>query len=259
MFTLIIPICKIDNSIDYRIVSIKNLIKQTPKDINIIIVHQIKPKDKKLNFTGENVLNIYVNSEGIFNKSWLNNIGVKYANTKYIILSESDISIDLNYFLKLKEYVNKNNYDWFFAWNRIIYYEKDMKKISRDVKPFKGGPEGGLVCHKKDFYWKMGGANEWLAGLGGIDNEMARRSEYLTKTYHMFQYKIEHNWHPESQLKYDKQRDWNKKLYKFVVNNPYDMINLQIKLIKELGNVKKPICDTYKLEFKNSSIKCLKK
>lgn len=181
----------------------------------------------------------------IFNKPWLYNIGVALAKTNNILLGEGDVSVNLKFFIELEKYINSNNKDWFFCWNRIQYWNETRDKVLRDDAPRVGMAEGGIVYFKKDFFWSIGGANEHIQELGGIDNELIRRASFKTKTYDMFKWTIHHMWHPVSNIKKDKwkngkHRQNNVRIYYFTKSNPDKMIDILNK--EKQGKPDKPLC-----------------
>jgi len=252
----IIPICNMgDDGFDYRLRNIESLIRIIPPFVNLIIVEQIVDTTRKLytsNIRMPDKINIdkRIVRYDIFNKSWLYNIGVKLARTDKILLAEGDINTNRLYFGDLFTYIYNGegkNLDWFFAWDEIIYWDKEFKNKVRADSPRPGMAEGGVVYFNKDFYWKIGGANEWLQELGGIDNELAERSKFLSGYYIKFKWSINHLWHPISHVKkegwkYAKHRLNNRRIYYKVKSNPQEMIDTLCKHNQEIGNSKNPIC-----------------
>jgi len=119
----------------------------------------------------------------------------------------------------------KNNHKWFFAWNKIIYWNKDFTEKLRVDSPRETMAEGGLVYFDKDFYWEIGGSNEFFQELGGIDNELATRARSVIGEDKLFEGTINHLWHPISYLKkenwrFGKHYVKNRILYYQVKDNP---------------------------------------
>jgi len=258
-FDYIIPVVNINNDgYDNRLKNLLSILKVTPDFVNVVLVEQminpinrlysndLKDLPKDLNLTKKLV------RHNIFNKGWLYNIGVKLSKTNDIILAEGDIGINRKYFIDLKEYISKNKSKWFFAWNKIIYWNNDFTKKLRVDTPRKGMAEGGLVYFNKDFYWSIGGSNEFFQELGGIDNELATRARFITGKDKLFEGTINHLWHPISYLKKEK---WklgkhhltNRTIYYQVRNNT----KIAIEMLKtmDIGNFNCPVDNTVRDEF----------
>ena len=187
----------------------------------------------------------------IFNKPWLYNIGVKLSKTDNILLAEGDINVNRKYFIELKEFIKNSNKKWFFAWNRIKYWNENADKVLRDDKPRIGMAEGGIVYFNKSFYWDIGGANEHIQELGGIDNELIRRASFISKTYDSFEWIINHMWHPISKVKKDKwkkgkHRPDNVRIYCYTKAKPGKMIGI---LLNEKQGTGRPVCSYKKPGF----------
>lgn len=254
----IIPITNMDNDgFEYRLKNINIILRLIPKFVNVIIVEQmLKPVNKLYTNNIDIPNNLKITKKVVkyptFNKPWLYNIGVKLSKTNNILLAEGDININRKYFSELKTFIEGSNKKWFFAWNRIIYWDKKADKILRDDKPRPGMAEGGIVYFDKNFYWDIGGVNEHIQELGGIDNELIRRASFITKTYDSFNWTINHMWHPISNVKKDKwkkgkHRPNNVRIYYYTKANPGKMIGILIN--EKQGNFNKPLCSYRDLNF----------
>lgn len=258
----IIPIANInDDGFKYRLKNLNSILKIVPDFVNVIIVEQMINPINKLYFNNLDKLSQELNITKklvrfhTFNKGWLNNIGVKYSKTNNIILAEGDININRKYFIKLRDFIVNNKYKWFFAWNKIIYWDEHCSTKLRVDSPRKGMAEGGLVYFNKKFYWNIGGSNEFFQELGGIDNELATRARFSTSEDKSFEGTINHMWHPVSNLKKDK---WklgkhhltNRTIYYQVRKNPELAINILKKM--EPGNDKTPISNEQRDIFFNT-------
>lgn len=255
----IIPIANInDDGFTQRLKNLNCILRVIPEFVNVVLIEQmINPIYKLYSKSLESLPNHLsltkkVVKHNIFNKGWLYNIGVKQSKTNNIILAEGDISINRKYFIDLRDFISSNDYKWFFAWNKIIYWNEDVTKKLRVDSPRETMAEGGLIYFNKDFYWEIGGSNEFFQELGGIDNELAARVRFVVGEDKLFEGTINHLWHPVSYLK---KNDWiygkhyvkNRILYYKVKDNP----ELAIKELRKmnLGNVKCPANDDYKKRF----------
>jgi len=262
MMDYIIPVANINNDgFNHRLKNLNSILRVIPDFVNVIIVEQMINPIYKLYSNNLDQLSTDLNLMKklvrfhTFNKGWLNNIGVRNSKTNNIILAEGDININRQYFIGLKDFILKNKYKWFFAWNKIIYWDETLSKKLRVDSPRKGMAEGGLVYFDKDFYWNIGGSNEFFQELGGIDNELATRARFASNEDKSFEGTINHMWHPVSNLKKEK---WklgkhhltNRTIYYQVRNNP----NLAIGMLRNMkpGNDKSPINEICRNEFFNA-------
>lgn len=252
LFDYIIPITNIGES-DFRdrVSNLQMIINSYPKkQVRIIIVEQII--DSSLE-TFKSKLNMKSNvqyhqvSNKIFNKSWLYNIGANKSNTGHLILGESDCvpNSPVAYFKSLKEDMINNDRKWAFGWNKLLYLDASGKKIVKTVRPREGFAEGGLVYFRKDYYDKIGGANEFLRELGGIDNELAKRAAFNQRRY-SFQWSILHHWHKDSKMK---SNNWRFAEYRSANRTIYTNVSRNTALvIKRLSHLNKgqtnPLCET---------------
>lgn len=255
----IIPVANICNDgFAHRLKNLNCILRVIPDFMNVIIVEQMINSTHKLYSKDLNPLpkDLSITKKLVrfhtFNKGWLYNIGVKHSKTNHIILSEGDINVNRKYFIDLKNFIFSNNYKWFFAWNKIIYWNGNFSKKLRIDSPRKGMAEGGLVYFDKDFYWNIGGSNEFFQELGGIDNELVARARFLTGEDKLFEGTINHLWHPVSHLKKEK---WklgkhhlvNRTIYYQVRNNPKAAIDLLKKM--NPGDSLSPIGNSHRDKF----------
>ncbi len=187
-------------------------------------------------------------SAPIFNKPWLYNLGARNAKSHRLLFSEADVALENHYFIKLLAWLNEHKYQWCIAWSRIIYWQQDMIHQKARHKPSRGGPEGGVVYMSKPFFWKIGGYNEWMQQLGGMDNEIIRRAEAANSRSKYFPWTIDHLWHPFSKYKSSRFRDLNKRIYKSVKDNPRRMSRILKRHAPQAGG-KAPLCKTKNPEW----------
>lgn len=258
MFSLVIPICNSYNAEDF-IDRCKNMEIQLNllKNMQIIVVEQICNysyktllSNIKISINHPNLLYIQLFNP-IFNKGWCINVGVKNSVNDHIIVNESDCipySIS-DYFIKLYDYIKENNIKWCIGWNKIEYLNENNTVHMIDT-PRKGGPEGGLVFFEKEFYNSIGGFNEFMKELGGMDNCIIRRSERIHKSEN-FKWTIKHLYHKKSEnmkpvnSTITKFRKYNIQLYNFIERN-VEKATEYLKS-KNFGNKEFPLCDKYNM------------
>lgn len=244
-FDLIIPVSNGGfKDFPHRVSNLKLILEEIPPQIHVIMVEQIinakLPTYQSQLEPRDNQTWLSLKSP-VFNKSWLYNAGVRHAKTERLLFSEADVAIPKTYFPALLKWLQTHNYRWSIAWNRIIYWQPDKVRKKTTLRPSKGGPEGGVVFMLKSFFWNIGGYNEWMQRLGGIDNEIIRRAEALDRRSAYFPWTLDHLWHPFSEYKSNPSRERNKRIYRTVKCQPKRMIQILKRHISELGN-EAPIC-----------------
>lgn len=155
-----------------------------------------------------------------FYKGWLINVGVRRSYSPYVMIADCDIFSPNDIYLSVIEYMIEKGLPWCFGYDRIFYtdqkekedvfntnflfvskvnsynygtYPQPQKKI---FTPSREYVEGGYVFYQRDFFNRIGCAHEYLRGLGGHDNELARRAEYVSHKYEMYPALVYHLWHP---------------------------------------------------------------
>lgn len=219
----IIPVYKPD---EYRRKNLEKSIafvkSQKDVDVNLIVVEQ----------------DLSVCSK--FNKPWLCNLGVRQAKTEHIIIGDMDIvGDDNNLIIKALSKCLRCDFLWAFIWGKIKYLGKNKgDPLQRLDFPYPGVNEGGIVYFRKDLWTKIGAANECIWGLGGPDNDIAMRAQYLTGYSNSYPVTLTHLWHPISKMKKSKQREINRDILKYTRRFP----EKTIKMLKDQdwGNPKGP-------------------
>lgn len=258
---IIIPVCSmIEQSTEERIEAIRYGLRtfygrQTRVDLRVILVEQAlgdqlhylpRLQDGKGptvfgNATCEGVQVFLVPIKyPIFNKPWCCNVGVKMARGENVVISESDMCGNQDYFAELINEMGSRGLRWMHGWNQLYYtnheerawlmshpgenlpgYRQKTVKRSNDalVAPKRGYSEGGIVFFKKELYTSMGWANEFLQELGGPDNDLAYRAEMAAKTYEAFPAEVYHLAHFWRKKTANKLRPMNKRIIGFLRQN----------------------------------------
>ena len=161
-FDFIIPICNMENDgFDERLNNLMIIVSRlSKKETHLILVEQVlndeSPKYLNHIFIPEDLdcTKIFIKNP-VFNKSWCYNVGIRNSKYSKLLLSEMDVTINLKYFDILNKFLDKNpNFNWFFAWNQLLYWDQFNQKTEDERVPEKGMAEGGIIFCQKDFYWK---------------------------------------------------------------------------------------------------------
>lgn len=289
----IIPLCNLgDEDFNSRLKSLNYYINtflrnQKGVTIELIIVEQVVDKNLSTyrSFINSSTIKIINVSYPIFNKGWLINIGVKNSSYNNIIVSDVDtICRGKTYLKDFIKYINSNSLSWCIGWKKIFYLSLESKEnlfytnklVLNDYERYsrvtKGGAEGGIVYFKKEFLVsKLGGYNELFQELGGIDNEIIRRAEFLTKSYNVFSRVLIHLWHKVTIIKHGYFRSTNQLMNKYTSIRPYDFIkflllyekaqdkplsdNLSISNVIELILVENPNCSAFCMKVEDLLLK----
>jgi len=244
----IVPVCKWNgnsangNDYKFRIENLKFIIDKfivVQKYVSIELIFIEQSLDGNFYYDGfENRCSKFIRITGnIFNKSRLYNIAAKESKENFLLFAEADMFSDDTIFINnLMD--NCRNKKWVIGWDKMRYtsrYERDMllanisiSKRSNIVNRGIGkGHEGGIVFFNKSFFDEIGGYNESLEELGGIDNEISVRANFLSKEYYRCPGFIYHMWHPitKNNAKPLASRIKNSKILKEIKNNPMKYIS----------------------------------
>lgn len=241
----------------YRKVNLKSIVENTPKDVHIVVVEQVRKDEVPLISDAveesENLTKVVKNYSGAFCKGWLYNVGVRHSKTEHIVLGECDCwSEDPEYWKDLVSWVIEKKLKWAFAWNSLTKHRRNRDPIT--LRPKRGGSEGGHVYFNKKFYWSIGGHNEGgMKDLGAVDCEIIRRAEAVAPGYPKFPRTIIHGVHSWSRLKgksrstpVTKNYKMNKRIYSKVCSNPRGEAKRLGSLADKLGR-DKPLFETMKI------------
>lgn len=255
VFDLIIPISNGGfNDFNHRADNLEIILAELPPQVHAVLVEQTvsaeNPKYRDRIKVASSCNHTWVSvTAPIFNKPWLYNLGARNAKSHRLLFSEADVALENHYFANLLIWLNGHKYQWCIAWNRIIHWQQDMIHQKARLKPSRGGSEGGVVYMSKPFFWKIGGYNEWMQQLGGIDNEIIRRAEAADPRSKYFPWTIDHLWHPfSSKYKTSRFRDRNKQIYKAVKKNPTRISRILKRHASQAGG-KVPLCESRKPEW----------
>ena len=258
---LIIPVYNGGDDFIYRLRNMNIITSAIPYEVHLIIVEQVDGNEtfwENLHIQRSDITYIPVEYSGVFNKGWLYNIGLKETKTENVILGESDCLFEPLYFNNILKHLKNNPpLQWFHCWDKILYLSESMDTVYKKYNNIAGGPEGGLILFKKNFLFSIGGANEWLEGLGGIDDDLVIRASYITgRQRFKMEGTIYHYWHPNSKMKgnrsdskfFRRNRMKNVAYCNYLHKNPRLVIECLSNRIDEIGG-DIPLCNKYSLPF----------
>lgn len=265
----VIPCCNggSDEEFNFRLRNIESICNLLPISMNIIVVEQLLKdntqsfvdtlKDKIKHRTDINF--IKKDFKKYFVKGWLNNIGYKNMKTDKLFLGESDVIFAPDYWVDMFDRIQKRDQPWGFCWDKLLYLDKNGTKIIKKLVNGPGKPEGGIVYFNKNFYRDIGGSSEWMINLGGMDNDLAKRSTHLTKKRIINPGIIYHLWHPISTMKGTRpesntEERQSRRKNTNMVRSIYANTKLTIKKLNELINDmggEIPLCESVDLFNEN--------
>lgn len=240
IFDFIIPIFEIDNSFDYRLRSLDIILKLIPNNVHVILVElfEFENEQRKLKRIEwlrnidlyKNITYVDIYYDGKFNKSWMYNVGYKYALTNKLLFGESECyTFDPCYFDNLYTFVESYNLHFCMGWNRIKYIDKDNHTLEIDKFFKRGSTEGGIVYFRKKFFEMIYGYNEFIELLGGMDNEINNRAYYYIHDIPLFESTLYHLWHPretKNEIRKQNIKVINGSISKSSFKNPDKVINI---------------------------------
>ena len=174
-----------------------------------------------------------------FNKQWLCNKAFRESAAGWVFLADMDVVGEGQYVWPVVQWLKKKDLQWGFGWNRLIYRGKDGG-VDRDDWPNPGVQEGGVVVFSRGLWKEMGGANEWIRELRGVDNDLALRARYVSGDYSAFPCTLTHQWHPKSSMKKTKWLKSNLSILKYTNKFPWRVVKL-LKMQNRGGE--RPYCD----------------
>lgn len=247
------------NDFYYRLKSTRHCLMNIPSNVNVIVLEQITDRTEtfidNLNIESKNINYIKKELPDPFNKSWLYNVGVKqYSKTNNIILGESDVVFKSLYFKYFLEYVKNNNLKWAIGWNTVYYMNANLSDLERDLPgntsglahPKIGRCTGLSVYFNKDFYLKLGGANEWIEGVRGTDNELASKAKNESDLFPIYKSDIYHRYHPRV---YDSNNGANHRpMIRYIMINYKESKKIMDKYNDKIGG-ELPLGRKYKLDL----------
>ena len=139
------------------------------------------------------VKEIHLVKEGLFNKSWCINVGVKNATFDTVLVIDADMMIGLDYVRLAMYYFNERNsrnIKFCMGWNNLILLPGRDNEFCRTVTPAYTEACGGTFIFDKSFFiYELGMMNEMFEGYGGEDNDLYYRvMDYCKrdKEFHLY-------------------------------------------------------------------------
>lgn len=232
--SIIIPVCDlVPEAVESRIKALNLALKNFYINVEVIIVEQVlSEKTCFLNrLNGGKKIRI---EYPVFNKPWCINVGVKNASFDHIVIADCDMYSTNAYWPKLLDWMKINDFNWGFAWNRLVYTDRKQADVVlsngcfpglRYETPRRGYSEGGLVCFNKSFFYSIGCCNEMFQELGGPDNEIILRARSVEPSYAMFPALVYHIHHKQRKKSSRPTRGRNRELLRVTGRDPMKIIN----------------------------------
>ena len=247
-FDLVLPVANAgSDDFPHRCRNLECALGALPAGVHAVVVEQIVARDRPTvrsnTAVPEDLDHVWIEVEApVFNKAWLYNIGARAAKSERLLFSEADVALEPHYWPHLARWIEATGYAWAIAWSELVYWGPDRVTKEETTRPKVGGPEGGAVFMDRDFFWSIGGYNEWMQQLGAEDNEIIRRAEAADPRTGLFPWVIDHLWHPASSLKVSPQREANRQLYREARDDPQAVIRRLRGFADRAGNPTAPLC-----------------
>ena len=199
--SVIIPYRYLD---DYRknnlFCVINYMIEQFP-EIDILVLEQDKAPTLQDN---NKFFNMFIYNNGLFNRSWALNVGMKVCKNNYCLLLDGDLLMKKENLLECFNQIE--NFDSVVPYNeRVILTEKQTKlyydkidyfdKVEFEIKGGEPAISSGMWLVDKKKVQEIGGFCEKFQGYGGEDNEMGIRAIKFLQTKRM-PFSTYHLYHP---------------------------------------------------------------
>lgn len=112
-----------------------------------------------------------------FNKAWCMNVAARKASCNELLFLDADTLFDKNYFERIANFHEQNNYKFFLGWKFIIGMPGKDAPTARIIETTIL-TAGGSFFIDRHFYWDIGGMCENYYGYGGEDNDFWLRANY---------------------------------------------------------------------------------
>lgn len=253
---IIIPVGHIEGLNDIRertrslLFSIRTFYQRHPADVSLVVVCQNVPTmAAQLTAAGVRVVQV---TSPVFNKSWCINVGARLTSGDIIIIAESDMWAERPYLHQIGPWMDGLNIPWCIAWETLFYTMQQQKyqiistragvkcSAANTTAPRPNYSEGGFVAFRRSFFSLIGGCNEWMQELGGIDNDLALRARLKSGYYKAYPMRVYHLWHPQVRQRTRPSRIKNVEILNYTKKHTTKMINILFK--QQAGDPRTPYC-----------------
>lgn len=169
--------------------------KQTFRDFELIFVEMTRDGTSTyLPYTPDKF--ILLPYDGIMNKSWVCNVGVRAAEGERLIMLDADSQFDETYFQRLLDFHESSKKPFFVGWEfcRMLAGRDEPTERLIVAKDMKAAAHAWFVT--KEFYWLIGGMNEKYFGYGAEDQDFWERAKHRLRDWPIFMKgEIQHTYH----------------------------------------------------------------
>ncbi|KKN19672.1 hypothetical protein LCGC14_0943400 [marine sediment metagenome] len=213
---------------------IHNINKQKFTNFEVIAIEQaVLNLDNKNSFPYKHLVDKYIllkdPKQRPFNKSWVMNVGARYASTDNLLFIDADILFESDFLQKIN-----NNIPYFKLFKCWSQYEcmsgRDNPYTRIHTQDTISCLIGVWYCEKKYYFNVLGGYNENYFGYGREDNDIWQRARYLLNQIPCINYSLSHyyhHWHEANGANpynvNDKEGD---RVLKITNSNPQKVINI---------------------------------
>lgn len=178
-----------------------------PSFVNVTLVEHIFPErenlaDGVIHHLGnpKNIQLIRLEDRKFYNHQHAFNVGALAAKSDNLLFSDIDLIPRPDFYERLCNAASREDIPWAVGWG-VILYQDEQGRTARIANPAPMNGEGGINFFRRDFFFDIGGWNDWMGDIAGGDNELARRAESVTKSYNVLNETFCHLWHPVSPVK----------------------------------------------------------
>ncbi len=195
------------DGVHHRMKLLERMLGVVPSFVNVIIVEHVfgdRPAlaEGVIGKIGNpsNITRIPLENRKVYNHQHAFNVGALAAKSDYLLFSDIDLVPRADFYERLVKLASEVDMPWAIAWGTILYQDEEGR-IARRAHPAPMNGEGGVNFFRRDFFFEIGGWNDWMGDITGGDNELARRAESVTQSYNVLNETFCHLWHPVSPVK----------------------------------------------------------
>lgn len=179
-------------------------------DSNIIVVEQDDTSKLKIDFSKYNTKHIFAKNDGLFNKSWGMNIGIRNSSSDHIVFCDSDCFLETYKMNRFLEDFQHGNYDYGSPNMKCHMTDESDRKLLMNSsyhteikcqRPPTTAPTifpltGGVFCSKRTSINRIKWWDENFRGWGKEDNAMTIKFRSFDMSPLEGDHMLYHLWHP---------------------------------------------------------------